>query len=181
MTEEEMIDLLPNLHWAMLCYEYGKLENYIAQGNKELHEDYYSSFYDVLSIASDFIAMDYLEDYCENKYYFGFTSMSEYYRLCRDYCNAHHVSLKQNPYMEQAYRFVNAAMDLDCSGGYAYTLQTKINHEWASGLVVVTDESFFRDEFHLAEALLRINDWYTQALERLKADLTAPVKEVACV
>ena len=180
MKEYEILDYLPNLQWPMLCYEYGKLDDYIAQGNRQLQEECYESFFDVISIAADFLDMDYRDDYGENKFYFGFKSMSEYYRLCRDYCNARHVSLKQNPYMAEARQFVNAAMELDSYGGYAYCLQTKINHEWASGLLVLTDESYFNAEYDLAEALLRINAWYTRGVERLKEDLAKEEKEVLC-
>ena len=180
MKEVDMLDLLPNLEWPMLCYEYGKLDDYLAAGYKELFNDYYESFFDVISIAADFVNMDYKEYYGENKFYFGFRSMSEYYRLCRDYCNARHVSLKHNPYMAEARKFVDTAMDLNSYGGYGYMLQTKVNHEWASGLLVLTDESYFNAEYDLAEALFRINAWYIRGVERLKTDLAKQEKEVIC-
>ena len=180
MTDYEMVDYITSLEWPLLCYEYGKLEDYLEQGNKELYNDYYQGYFDVLSIAADFINEDYLDDFDEDKYYFGFQSMNEYYRLCRDYCNARHVSLKQNPYMAEARQFVNTAMDLDGYGGYGYVLHTKINHEWASGLLVIIDATCFNAEYDLAEALLSINAWYTRGVERLKNDLAKEKKEVLC-
>ena len=110
MTERDIQDMLPSIHWAILCYEYGKLDEFIASGNSGPFDEYYSCFWDVLQFASDFLFCEELEDYEAQKYYFGFESMSEYYRLCRDYCVQRGVRLKDNPYMIEAERFVENAM-----------------------------------------------------------------------
>lgn len=179
MTECEILDMLPSIHWAILCYEYGKLDDFIASGNSGPHSEYYQCFWDTLQFASDFLHCDYLEDYEAQKYYFGFESMSEYYRLCRDYCVQRGVRLKDNPYMIEAERFVENAMDFGMGsyGGYSFLLQTKINHKWASGLLVFTDECNFRSEFELTEAILSIGAWYKEAVKRLKNDLQSYVPE----
>ena len=179
MTECEILDMLPSLHWAILCYEYGKLDEFISCGNEKPHDEYYTCFYDAIGIASDFLCCDYIEDYEEQKYYFGFESMSEYYRLCRDYCVQRGISLKNNPYMSEAERFVENAMDFGTGayGGYAFLLQTKINHKWASGLLVHTDACCFSSEFELTEAILSIGAWYKDAVARLKNDLQSYVSE----
>ena len=82
--------------------------------------------------------------------------------------------------MDEARKFVDAAMDFDGYGGCTYVLQTKINHEWASGLLVLTDEYCFHEELQLAEAVFQINDWYTRAVKRLKLMLEAAKKEEIC-
>ena len=179
MTERDIQDMLPSIHWAILCYEYGKLDEFIASGNSGPFDEYYSCFWDVLQFASDFLFCEELEDYEAQKYYFGFKSMSEYYRLCRDYCVQRGVRLKDNPYMREAERFVENAMDFGMGsyGGYSFLLQTKINHKWASGLLVLTDDYCFRSEFELTEAILSIGAWYKDAVARLKNDLQSYVPE----
>lgn len=72
-----------------------------------------------------------------------------------------------NPYMRDAQRFVEYAMDLDGYYGFAWTLHTRINHQWASGIVFRIDEDF-NGEFDLLEALLSIADWYKCHLEPLR-------------
>lgn len=179
MCDEEISDALASLRWAMMCNHYGKLQDFIDAGNTSFHDEWYSCFWDVLGFGSDFLNADYDEYYAVNTYYFGFDAMSEYYRLCRTYCVQRGVSLKQNPYMREAEIFVENAMDWGSGeyGGYAFWLQTKINHKWASGLVVKTDENYFGAEFDFAESILAINAWYQDAVVRLKADLNTYEQE----
>ena len=77
------------------------------------------------------------------------------------------MKLKDNPYMRDAQRFVEYAMDLDGYYGFAWTLHTRINHQWASGIVFRIDEDF-NGELDLLEALLSIADWYKCHLEPLR-------------
>jgi hypothetical protein len=172
MSEQEIICLLPSLQWALLCYQYGKLDEFIAAGNQVLHEEYYACFWDALELVSDFFNAEYDETREVERLYLGFESMSEFYRLCRTYSVRHGIPLKENPYMIEAERSVAHAMSLcDNYGGYAFVLQTKINHKWASGLLILLDENYFNSELKLVEAIFSIAKWYHDALERLKNDL----------
>ena len=58
-------------------------------------------------------------------------------------------------------------MDFDSCYGFAWTLHTRINHQWASGIVFRIDENFY-GEFDLLEALLSIADWYKCHLDPLR-------------
>ena len=167
MTISEMI---PSIAFALMFYEYDKLDDLMALGYDEPSEDYYSIFYETLGITADAVWSDYLEDYNINTWYFSNRSMVEYYRLCRVYGSAHHKKLKDNPYILEAQRFVESTMDFNGSGGYGWWLNTKINHEWASGLIFHTDESFY-GEFELVEALLEIQSWYSKAVYRLRGKM----------
>lgn len=172
MEEVDVLELLESIHCAILCYDYGKLDQFIAD-NSEPTDERFSCFFTAMYAAVDFIHEDYDENYEVNKYYFSWKSMVEYYRLCRDYCVKHGVSLKDNPFMEEAADFVERTMLFDhYGGGYDFYLKTKINHEWASGLLFRTD-CYFDSEFELAEALFMIGDWYQKGVERLKAALQA--------
>lgn len=127
-------------------------------------------WYELLNLTADAIWQDYNEDYDVNKWYFSNTSMMEYYRLCRVYGSAHKLKLKENPYMQEADRFVESCMDLGDNCGYGWKLNTGVNHKWASGIVFRSD-CYFNGEFDLLEALLCIQDWYSRAVIRLRGKL----------
>ena len=177
MSEEEIYYTLGSIRFAILCHDYGKLDAFIQSGNVSPCEDFYSCFLDALCAAADFIAEDYMEDYNAEKYYISFESMMEYYRLCRDYCTKFGVRLKKNPYMIEAQRFVDRVMYFS-GGGYSYLLNTKINHKWASGILIGIDYDTFNDELELVDAMFAINEWYQEGVERLKKELNAPKTEL---
>ncbi len=164
-----LYDCLMSLHCASLLHGYGLLDEFIASGNRELSDDYYEIYYDVISLAADFKAFDYIECFELEKSYFSNKSMLEYYKLCRQYGSAHGMKLKDNPYMKAAEKFVNSALNLG-GMGYDWILQTKVNHEWASGIVFITDWNY-NCSFELLEALLEIREWYTYAVIRLRGKL----------
>ncbi|MGM9605745.1 MAG: hypothetical protein ACI3XG_11860 [Faecousia sp.] len=175
MKPEDIQDMIPSIAIAHLFHAYGKLEELIDLGFDEADSDFYMMFYEVLSIAADCVYSDYDDNYDVNKWYFSNKGMVEYYRLCRTYGSAHRLKLKDNPYMQEAERFVESAMDLNCYG-YGWYLNTKIGHEWASGLVLRTD-CYFNGESELLEALLSIRDWYERGVKRLREKLAEEQKQ----
>ena len=116
--------------------------------------DYYSEHYDVETI------------------YISSPDMMEYYRLCRVYGKMTGVSLKNNPYMEKSSDFVRRWLYQPECYTCEYRLQTKINREWASGII-------FRiyPEFSGYYALLIVLDYiltfYSEELKSLKAEIAA--------
>ena len=167
MTEEEIVDVLPSITVARLFYTYGRLDDLLNAGFEVADDDFYEMFWESLDTIPDFISYDYNEYSDVTKWYFGFKDMMEYYRLCRAFSRLRRVKLKDNPYMRDAQQFVEHAMDLDGCYGVAWTLHTRINHRWASGIVFRIDEGF-DGEFALLEALLSIADWYKRHLEPLR-------------
>ena len=167
MTEEEIIDVLPSIVVARLFYAYGRLDDLLKAGFETADDDFYEMFWELLDTIPDFIDYDYNEYSGVTKWYFGFKDMMEYYRLCRAYSRLCGVKLKDNPYMRDAQRFVEYAMDFDGCYGFAWTLHTRINHQWASGIVFRIDENFC-GEFDLLDALLSIADWYKCHLAPLR-------------
>ena len=162
MKKEEICDLIPSLQYACLCHKYGKLERFIEAGNDAPTNDYYECCCEAFEIAADVLWSYYKEDWCVTSYYFSFQAMMDYYRLCRVYGKRRHIRLKDNPFMLEAEKFVDEAMDLGC-GYYGFCLQTKVNHRWASGIVIYIDENGFNTEFELIEAMFAIGDWYARA------------------
>lgn len=171
MTYNEIRDVIPSISLACLYYAYGKLDKLTKLGLDEATDDFFMMYYELVDISADFVCCDYNEYYNTSRWYFSFTSMMEYYRLCRDYCNKRGVSLKANPYMLEAEKAVDRIMALGCSYGYGYRLNTRINHQWASGIVFEIDEYFDGHEA-LLEALLCLDEWFQQAVDRLKDDLS---------
>lgn len=170
MNVMEISERIPSIAYARLFYQYGRLEEFLALGFDEPSDDRYMIFIEALSLVADAIWSDYLEDWCVDAWYFSNRSMTEYYRLCRVYGSAHSLKLKDNPYMREAQQFVEDVMDFEYSGGYGWWLNTKISREWASGLILRTDECFC-GEFELIKALLEIQAWYPRAVYRLRGML----------
>lgn len=105
------------------------------------------------------------------KYYFSDDTMMEYYRLCREYCRIFGVSLKDNPFMKQAGAYVSQML-ADISGYYDWFLHTRINHKWASGIVIMHGETFDSQGYmELLEALLEIFSFYEAELSALKKSI----------
>ena len=172
MTDEYVVqEELTSIEYALLCYDYGKLDEFLKTGNEEASEDYINCFYGALDVATDFFESQYYEISSETKFYFSYRAIVEYYRLCRIHSSKHGLKLRNDPYMKEALRFVQGMFDFGYNGGYSVHLQTKINHEWASGLVIHLDESYFTAEFELAEALLEIGAGYEESCRRLREEL----------
>ena len=115
MTEEEIIDALPSITVARLFYTYGRLDDLLNAGFETANDGFYEMFWELLDTIPDFISYDYNEYSGVTKWYFGFKDMMEYYRLCHTFSRLRGVKLKDSPYMRDAQRFVEHAMDL---GGY---------------------------------------------------------------
>ena len=161
MVDEYVVqEELASIEYALLCYDYGKLDEFMKTGNKEASEDYINCFYGAMEVASDFYESYYCEALNETKFYFSYRAMVEYYRLCRIHSSKHGLRLRNDPYILDALRFVQWTFDFGYIGGYSVHLQTKINHEWASGLVIHLDNSYFTAEYELTEALFEIGAWY---------------------
>jgi len=158
-----------SLQCASLLHIYGLLDELIALGNRELSDDYYETFFDAIGLAADFADCNFIEYYEVEKWFFSNKSMLEYYKLCRQYGSAHGMKLKDNPYMKRADSFVNSAMNLGGTG-YDWYLQTKVNHEWASGIVFFID-GYFNCHLELIDALLEIRQWYTDTVIHLRGKL----------
>ena len=167
MKEEDIVDVLPSIYIARLFYSYGRMNDLVECGFKEADNDYYEMFWELIQTVPDFVSCDFDVVTGVTKWYFSFTDMMEYYRLCRVYSRLRGLALKENPFMTDAMRFVQEAMDLDGYYGYGWTLQTRINHRWASGIVFRVDEDF-TGEYELLEAVLSLSDWYSRHLEQLR-------------
>lgn len=158
---------------VQLCkvlHDYGKLDE-LGTGWSIEEDTWWSLTYEALNCVCGAIWMDGNEDYMQQKYYFSDPDMMEYYRHCREYCNLFGVKLKDNPYMKKAEKFVYDMLCLD-TDDYGYTLHTKINHKWASGIVFVYGD-YFNGYIELVEALLLIFDFYKNELAELKSVLEA--------
>ena len=55
-----------------------------------------------------------------------------------------------------------------CDGGMGWGYQKKISSEWSSGLIVETDEYFQLANTDLLEALLAIDEWYADEVQKLE-------------
>ena len=167
MTEDMIQEVLPSILFARLFYTYNRLDDLLKIGYAAPNNDYYEMFWELIDLTADFVYCKWEDDYGTTKWYFSYEAMMEYYRLCRTYCSLYGVKLRDNPYLQEAERFVENAMDFTGAYGYAWYLCTKVNHRWASGIVFHIDENFDA-EYDLLEALLSIGSWYKYGVERLR-------------
>lgn len=108
--------------------------------------------------------------------YYSSESMMEFYRLCRAHAKHLHVKLCEEPFLVQAERFVYAK--LGNAYTFEYTLQTKVNRKYASGIAVRFTEEFYEyEDFDMA--MIDIMQFYRDETLRLKKVLAAARKTVS--
>ena len=91
--------------------------------------------------------------------------MMEFYRLCRVHAKLLRVKLHEEPFFARAKRFVYS--QLYNSYTFDYTLQTKVNREYASGIVVRFTGDFYEfEDFNMA--MIGVMRFYRAEAARLK-------------
>ena len=159
---------LQTVRIACLFYEHGKLDRLLEQNITNSEYDLYEIYYDLLYAACDYASFGYNENFERGHWYFSFRSMMQYYRLVREYGSLHSMKLSENPYIRNAERMLSTELyECGCDGGMGWSYQKKISSEWSSGLIVETDE-YFSSEYRLLEALLAIDEWYTDEVQKLE-------------
>lgn len=159
---------LQTVRAARMFYEYGKLDRLLERDITTSSDDLYEVYYELLIAATDYMDQKFNEDYEYDHWYFSFRSMMQYYRLVREYGSLHSMKLSENPYIMNAERMLSAELfECSCDGGMGWGYQKKISSEWSSGLIVETDE-YFNSEYRLLEALLAIDEWYTDEVQKLE-------------
>ena len=153
---------LQTVRAARMFYEYGKLDRLLERDITTSSDDLYEVYYELLIAATDYMNQKFNEDYEYDHWYFSFRSMMQYYRLIREYGSLHSMKLSENPYIRKAEEMLSAVL-YPCSQGGG----KKISSEWSSGLIVETD-GYFHYELDLLEALLSIDAWYTEEVQKLE-------------
>ena len=168
MDYESICGSLQTICIARLFYGYGKLDRLLECGVTQSADDLYEIYYELLYAVCDYLSLDYDDLYEQNRWYFSFHSMMQYYRLIREYGSLHSMKLSENPYVKKAEEMLSAALYSCClNGGMGWGYQKKISSEWSSGLIVETD-GYFHYELDLLEALLSIDAWYTKEVQKLE-------------
>lgn len=168
MDYESICDSLQTISMARLFYEYGKLDRLLERGITISSDDLYEIYYELLLAATDYLDQKYNESYECDHWYFSFRSMMQYYRLIREYGSLHSMKLSENPYVKKAEQKLAAELySCGCSGGMGWGYQMKISSKWSSGVMVETD-CYFHGEYELLEALLAIDAWYTEEVQKLE-------------
>ena len=168
MDYESICGSLQTISIARLFYEYGKLDRLLERGITISSDDLYEIYYELLIAATDYTDQKYDESYECDHWYFSFRSMMQYYRLIREYGSLHSMRLSENPYVKKAEQKLAAELySCGCSGGMGWGYQMKISSKWSSGVMVETD-CYFHGEYELLEALLAIDAWYTDEVQKLE-------------
>ena len=168
MDYESICGSLQTVRAARMFYEYRKLDRLLERGITTSSDDLYEVYYELLIAATDYMDQKFNEDYEYDHWYFSLRSMMQYYRLIREYGSLHSMKLSENPYVKKAEEMLSAALYPCClNGGMGWSYQKKISSEWSSGLIVETD-GYFHYELDLLEALLAIDEWYTDEVQKLE-------------
>ena len=94
--------------------------------------------------------------------------MMEFYRLCRVHAKLLRVKLHEEPFFARAKRFVYS--QLANAYTFDYTLQTKVNREYASGIAVRFTGDFYEfEDFNMA--MIDVMRFYRDEAARLKNTL----------
>ena len=159
---------LQTVRAARMFYEYRKLDRLLERGITTSSDDLYEVYYELLIAATDYMDQKFNEDYEYDHWYFSFRSMMQYYRLIREYGSLHSMKLSENPYVKKAEEMLSATLYSCClNGGMGWSYQKKISSEWSSGIIIETD-GYFHYELDLLEALLAIDKWYTDEIQKLE-------------
>lgn len=142
ISYHEISNILPMLFTAKILYDADR-QDILCDIDEALDSDNCFAFaLEALDRICDFVAINYNEQSELNGYYFSDTSIMEYYRLCRKYSEQNGVKLEDNKYIQRAKQEVDECLNSECYYCY-YLLQTKTNHDWASGIVFYYDENFY--------------------------------------
>ena len=170
--EENTLDELPYsitcLQFAYLAYEVAP-ENVNSMRHLECSmDDSYEAAESALACYCDLISP---HDYSDNSEcfiygcYYSSKHMMEFYRLCRVHAKLLRVKLHEEPFFARAKRFVYS--QLYNSYTFDYTLQTKVNREYASGIAVRFTGDFYEfEDFNMA--MIDIMRFYRDEAARLK-------------
>lgn len=142
----------------------------------ELGDSYESAIYGIDALCDFYI--DYAS-HDDNYYseirttYVSTYNMMKYYHLCREYSSLTKTKLKNNPYMENAALYVSEQMNVGACYYCSYYLQTKINHDWASGVVFIYDTSEFHEHLAMFSRFLYVFDYYDREVVTLEKEVQA--------
>ena len=166
---EELYEAIETIRLYKMFHDFGRADK-LESGHEADRDLYWTMIHDMSLNITDKVWYSFDESFATEKYYYSSSSMMEYYRLCREYSKKHNIPLECNPYIEKARRY--AKDKFNQSLPYMdYALQTKINHDNASGIVIWIYHEYFNSYSELMEALLHIFSSYEYELIELKAAL----------
>ena len=159
------------LQFACLAYEAAP-ENVNSMRHLECSmDDTYEAAESALACYCDLISP---HDYGDNSEcftygcYYSSKHMMEFYRLCRVHAKLLRVKLHEEPFFARAKRFVYS--QLGNAYTFDYTLQTKVNREYASGIAVRFTGDFYEfEDFNMA--MIDVMRFYRDEAARLKNTL----------
>jgi len=159
------------LYIAKAFADAGKLERLIALCGDQLRED---SYYEYISCAWEILCesvyinpkRNYEYDCYTTYIYLSDPVMVEFYRLCKEYGERHHLAEKENPYFKESISRVSACLDVP-SYNYNFGIITGTAKKRSSGIIIVYDDDFCESEF-LMEGILDALAYYKSKVNELK-------------
>ena len=164
---ENIIDSLAVLYMAKRIYDNGR-KDILDRIDAEIDpDDSYWFANGALEMICDYVDMKYDEEREVTSYYFSDESIMEYFKYCRQYAKIKGVKLQDCDYMKKANDKVHEQLESGCY--YCdFHMETKINHEWASGIVFQFDANFYEFEALLLRILEIISFFRSEVVELKK-------------
>lgn len=159
------------LYIAKAFADAGRLEKLIDLCGDILRED---SYYEFISCAWEALCesvyinskRNYEYD-CYNTYiYLSDPVMVEYYRLCKEYGERHHLTDEENPYYKESLRQVSSCLNVP-SYSYNFGIITGTAKKRSSGIIIGYDDDFYESEY-LMEGILDAFAYYKTKVSELK-------------
>lgn len=159
------------LYIAKAFADAGRLEKLIDLCGDQLMED---SYYEYSSCAWEALCesvyinpkRNYEYDCYTTYIYLSDPVMVEFYRLCKEYEERHHLTEEDNPYYKDSIRCVRACLDVP-SYSYSFGIITGTAKKRSSGIVIVYDDDFCESEY-LMEGILDAIAYYKNMVNELK-------------
>ena len=167
--------ILGMLSIIQLMRDYQKADQLLDQYDKcEIDPDFECElFLDAMGYAVEFLSVHYIESEDCEEYFMADETMTEYYRLCRDYGRKCGIKWKMNPYVQKADQMVKQSMDTITDYGFSWKISTGVRHKYASSLHFYRYPDFMQT-VQLIESVLEIFEFYHTEIKILKAELSKP-------
>lgn len=168
LEEDELNSILASLAINKIVYDYtGK------RPEIELDYDYaIPAMYEALSFCSNDLVITCDETYELEILCITFPEMEQFYALCREYSKKYRISMKNNPFVSEAFEFVKQEMYGINSYAYSWNLYVpKRLVKKKRDLLLIALYPEFYQPVELVETVYSIYAHYCDALEKIRKEL----------
>lgn len=155
----------------MLKIVYNKTGNVLYPNEVLCNDLEYEIYIEALHYCTPIVNEYYDQEDEVTKWVFCDDQMTEFYNLCKEYGRRHHIPFKDNPFVRKAQKEVNDLMNSINDYSYNWWIKIGTRHKFASSLYFYAGCEFIQTCLAV-EAIYKVFDYYTEALKKIKKELT---------